>query len=107
MTADVEGLLYGLMLRSGNDAAYALAEHAGGSLQGFVDLMNDNAHLTIGLNDTVFTNPSGLHNDLHLSTAYDTALMMYYAMKNEKFKEIASTRNYNYQLNDERYQLAK
>ena len=43
VTADVEGLLYGLMLRSGNDAAYALAEHAGGSLEGFVDLMNDNA----------------------------------------------------------------
>ncbi|MBO1910334.1 D-alanyl-D-alanine carboxypeptidase, partial [Microvirga sp. 3-52] len=75
VTADVEGLLYGLMLRSGNDAAYALAEHAGGSLDGFVDLMNENA-IVFGLNDTVFTNPSGLHNEIHLSTAYDTALMM-------------------------------
>ncbi|QUW23829.1 D-alanyl-D-alanine carboxypeptidase [Sporosarcina sp. Marseille-Q4063] len=102
VTADVEGLLYGLMLRSGNDAAYALAEHAGGSLQGFVDLMNDNA-LLYGLNDTVFTNPSGLHNELHLSTAYDTALMMYHAMQNETFKKIASTHTYNYQLKNENY----
>jgi serine-type D-Ala-D-Ala carboxypeptidase (penicillin-binding protein 5/6) len=102
LTADVEGLLYGLMLRSGNDAAYALAEHAGGSFQGFVDLMNENA-LLYGLNDTVFTNPSGLHNEMHLSTAYDTALMMFYAMKNENFRKIASTHTYNYELNNERY----
>ena len=60
-------------------------------------------HSIYGLNDTVFTNPSGLHNELHLSTAYDTALMMYYGMKNETFRKIASTRNYNYQLNNERY----
>jgi len=101
-TADVEGLLYGLMLRSGNDAAYALAEHAGGSLQGFVDLMNENAVL-YGLNDTYFTNPSGLHNDLHISTAYDTALMMFYAMQNETFRKIATAHTYDYKLNNERY----
>lgn len=94
--ADVEGLLYGLMLRSGNDAAYALAEHAGGSLEGFVDLMNEKAIL-YGLKDTVFVNPSGLPEEAHLSTAYDTALMLYHAMDNEKFKEIASTKNYVYQ----------
>lgn len=102
VTADVEGLLYGLMLRSGNDAAYALAEHAGGSVEGFNDLMNENA-LYFGLTDTVFTNPSGLHDDEHLSTAYETALMLYYAMKNEKFKEIASTSNYTYEMNGETY----
>ena len=101
-TIDVEALLYGLMLRSGNDAAVALAEHAGGSLEGFVDLMNDNA-LLYGLNDTVFTNPSGLHDENHLSTAYDTALMLHYAMQNEKFKEVATTTNYNYQMNNESY----
>ena len=75
------------MLRSGNDAAHALAEHAGGSVEGFVDLMNEKA-FTMGLNDTVFTNPSGFHDELHLSTAYETALMMYYAMGNEKFKKL-------------------
>lgn len=102
VTADVEGLLYGLMLRSGNDAAYALAEHAGGSIEGFNDLMNENA-LYFGLKDTVFTNPSGLHDEEHLSTAYETALMLHYAMKNEKFKEIASTANYTYEMNGETY----
>ena len=78
----------GLMLRSGNDAAHALAEHAGGSMDGFVDLMNDKA-LLYGLNDTVFTNPSGLHDERHLSTAYETALMLHYAMENDKFRKIA------------------
>ncbi|MHA6259601.1 D-alanyl-D-alanine carboxypeptidase family protein [Sporosarcina sp. CAU 1771] len=100
--ADVEGLLYGLMLRSGNDAAYALAEHAGGSFEGFVDLMNEKA-LLYGLKDTVFTNPSGLHGDAHLSTAYDTARMFYHAMRNEKFSEIASTQNYVYQIGERTY----
>lgn len=102
LTVDVEALLYGLMLRSGNDAASALAEHAGGSLEGFVDLMNENA-LLYGLNDTVFTNPSGLHHELHLSTAYDTALMLQYAMQNKEFREIATTTNYNYKMNNESY----
>lgn len=102
VTADVEGLLYGLMLRSGNDAAHALAEHAGGSLEGFTDIMNETA-LYYGLKDTVFTNPSGLHHEEHLSTAYETALMLRYAMMNEKFKEIAGTTNYTYEMNGETY----
>jgi D-alanyl-D-alanine carboxypeptidase (penicillin-binding protein 5/6) len=88
-----DALLYGLMLRSGNDAAYALAEHGGGSIEGFVDLMNEKA-LIYNLQNTYFTNPSGLHHETHLSTAYDTAMMMYYAMQNEKFKEIASAHQY-------------
>ena len=89
----IETLLYGLMLRSGNDAAYALAEHTGSSIEGFVDLMNEKATL-YGLTNTYFTNPSGLHNDLHLSTAYDTAQMLRIAMENESFNKIASTINY-------------
>lgn len=89
----VETLLYGLMLRSGNDAAYALAEHSGSSIEGFVDLMNEKAQF-YGLNQTNFTNPSGLHHDLHLSSAYDTALMLKFALENEQFKKIASTINY-------------
>lgn len=89
----VETLLYGLMLRSGNDAAYALAEHAGGSVQGFVDLMNEKAML-YRLNNTYFTNPSGLHHDLHLSSAYDTAQMLRIALENKDFYKIASTIQY-------------
>lgn len=104
-TIDVESLLYGLMLRSGNDAAYALAEYAGGSVEGFIDLMNENA-LIYGLKDTVFTNPSGLHDDKHLSTAYETALMMRYAMQNTQFKKIASTPTYTFKLDKTTYQWA-
>ncbi|SOB94188.1 D-alanyl-D-alanine carboxypeptidase [Ureibacillus xyleni] len=89
----IEELLYGLMLRSGNDAAYALAEHTGGSIEGFADLMNEKARI-YGLNNTYFTNPSGLHNDLHLSSAYDTAQMLRIAMQNDTFKKISSTINY-------------
>nr|WP_232337145.1 D-alanyl-D-alanine carboxypeptidase family protein [Lysinibacillus timonensis] len=90
----LETLLYGLMLRSGNDAAYSIAESVGGSIEGFVDLMNEKA-LYYGLESTYFTNPSGLHHDYHISTAYDTALMLKYAMENEAFREIATTITYN------------
>ena len=102
MKIEADALLTGLMLRSGNDAARALAEHAGGSMDGFVDLMNDKA-LLYGLNDTVFSNPSGLHDERHLSTAYETALMLHYAMENDKFRKIATTKNYSYQGKDQAY----
>lgn len=91
-----DDLLYGLMLRSGNDAAQALAEHAGGSLEGFVYLMNEKAQQH-GLENTYFTNPSGLHHEEHMSSAYDTAKMLYYGMKHPKFKKIASTENYPFE----------
>ncbi|MEK4024362.1 D-alanyl-D-alanine carboxypeptidase family protein [Mammaliicoccus sciuri] len=91
-----DDLLYGLMLRSGNDAAQALAEHAGGSVEGFVHLMNEKAQ-SHGLEQTYFTNPSGLHDDRHLSSAYDTAKMLYYAMENPKFRKIATTTNYPFE----------
>jgi D-alanyl-D-alanine carboxypeptidase len=97
-----DSLLYGLMLRSGNDAATALAEYTGGSVEGFVDLMNTKA-IYYGLDDTVFTNPSGLHDEKHLSTAYETALMMHFAMENEKFKTIATTKNHKYQRDGENF----
>ncbi|KOS63015.1 D-alanyl-D-alanine carboxypeptidase [Lysinibacillus sp. FJAT-14222] len=89
-TVTVETLLYGLMLRSGNDAATALAEHAGGSVEGFVKLMNERA-VVAGLTNTVFMNPSGLHHDEHLSSARDTAEMLRIALQNKTFKKIAST----------------
>lgn len=102
MVIDAETLLYGLMLRSGNDAAYALAEQAGGSPEGFVDLMNDKAQM-YGLKHSVFTNPSGLHDDRHLSTAYETALMLRYAMDNDQFRKIAKTKNYSYEGESQAY----
>ena len=98
-TVATKDLLYGLMLRSGNDAATALAEHAGGSEEGFVQLMNEQSEL-YDLQNTHFTNPSGLHDEAHLSTAYDTAMMLYYGMQNKTFKEIASTKQYSPKIKD-------
>jgi D-alanyl-D-alanine carboxypeptidase len=89
----VENLLYGLMLRSGNDAAIALSEEVGGSEEGFVILMNNLAK-SIGMNNTTFINSSGLENNEGIgntSTAYDMALLMSYAMKNDIFQKITST----------------
>jgi D-alanyl-D-alanine carboxypeptidase (penicillin-binding protein 5/6) len=85
-------LLYGLMLRSGNDAAVAIAEHVGGSLEGFVYLMNEKAQL-IGMKDSRFANPHGLDDsDQHYSTARDMALLTAYALKNPMFREIVQTK---------------
>nr|WP_233269399.1 D-alanyl-D-alanine carboxypeptidase family protein [Alteribacillus sp. YIM 98480] len=90
----LKDLTYGLMLRSGNDAAVAIAEHVGGSLDGFIYMMNEKAE-QIGMENTQFTNPHGLDDgDNHYSTAYDMALLMQYAMKNEQFREISQTKRY-------------
>ncbi len=76
----LEDLVYGLMLRSGNDAAVAIAEHVGGSLEGFVFLMNQKAE-EIGMSHTHFANPHGLDDSKdHYSTAYDMAVLTRYAM---------------------------
>ncbi|MDN4527338.1 D-alanyl-D-alanine carboxypeptidase family protein [Fictibacillus fluitans] len=84
-------LVYGLMLRSGNDSAVAIAQYVGGSLDGFVYMMNEKAR-EIGMKNTQFRNPHGLddHDD-HYSSAYDMALLTRYAMDNEKFREISSS----------------
>ncbi|WP_102710763.1 D-alanyl-D-alanine carboxypeptidase family protein [Paenibacillus castaneae] len=84
-------MLYGLMLRSGNDAATAIAEHVGGSEEGFVHLMNEKAAF-LGLNNTQFKNPHGLDEDGHYSSANDLAKLTAYALKNKVFAEIVSTR---------------
>jgi len=83
-------LVYGLMLRSGNDAANAIAYHISGSVEGFCKLMNYKAK-KIGAVNTNFTNPHGLHNDNHYTTAYDLALITREALKNEEFRKISST----------------
>ncbi|KQL35645.1 D-alanyl-D-alanine carboxypeptidase family protein [Psychrobacillus sp. FJAT-21963] len=89
----VESLLYGLLLQSGNDAAYALAEHAGGSVEGFVKMMNEKMQLA-GLENSHFTNPSGLHHDDHYSSAIDMANMLRLALKDEDFEKIASAKTF-------------
>ena len=87
----VQELLYGLMLRSGNDAAVALAIYCGGTVEGFVALMNDKAH-RLGLNGTHFANPNGLDHPEHYSTARDLAVLAEYAMENPIFARTVSTK---------------
>ena len=95
----VINLLYGLMLCSGNDAAVALAEHVGGSIQGFADLMNKRA-IDLGLSSTHFVTPHGLDNDDHYTTAYELAVLTNYALKNETFRKIVSTQSKTIMINN-------
>lgn len=93
-TLTIRQLLYCLILQSGNDAAWAIAEYVGGNIPNFVKLMNNKAQ-SIGMDQTNFTNPSGLDDPAsNTSTAYAVALMMRYAMTNEDFRTIAGTKNY-------------
>ena len=87
----VQELLYGTMLPSGNDAATALAIYCGGTVEGFVQLMNDKAR-SLGLKDTHFENPHGLDSQQHYSTAKDLGKLASYAMENPIFAKIASTK---------------
>ena len=84
-------LLYGLMLRSGNDAAIAIAEHIGGSEEKFLEMMNNKAR-EIGALNTNFKTPHGLDAEGHYSTAYDLSIITRYALKNPLFSSIVSTR---------------
>ncbi len=84
-------LLYALMLQSANDAAVAIAYSVSGGLEPFVDKMNEYAK-ELGLADTHFTNPHGLHNDEHYTTAYDMCRLLSYCMENADFYEITSTK---------------
>lgn len=85
-------LLYALMLISGNDASVAIAEHVGGSTSEFVTMMNDTAK-KIGVENTHFANTHGLDADGHYTTAYDLAVITAYALENDTFREIVSTKN--------------
>ncbi len=86
-------LLYGMMLASGNDAAIAVAEHIGGSVEGFAKMMNEKA-LSIGAADSYFVTPHGLDAYNQYSTAYDLAIITRYAIKNPVFSQIVSTTSY-------------
>lgn len=86
-------LVYGLMLRSGNDAAVAIGKAVAGDTDNFVLLMNRRA-LLLGAADTNFMNPNGLFNKEHYTTCYDMALIAREAMKNEEFRKIAAAKNW-------------
>ena len=87
----VNDLLYGLLLRSGNDTAVALAEYIGGSVEQFAELMNNKAK-EMGLENTHFVTPHGLDDPNHYTTAYELACLTDYALKNEKFANIVKTK---------------
>lgn len=95
----VNDLLYGLMLRSGNDAAVALAEHVGGSIQGFADIMNKKAE-ELGLANTHFVTPHGLDDSEHYTTAYELAKLTDYALQNETFTKIVGTKSTTIYINN-------
>lgn len=95
----MEDLLYSLMLKSHNDTAVAIAEHVGGSVEGFSRMMNKKAK-EIGCESTHFITPNGLdavdHGGEHRTTARDLALIMRYAIQNEIFLKITQTREYSF-----------
>ena len=102
--ASVRDLLYGLMLRSGNDAAVALAEHVGGSVKGFAELMNGKA-IELGLTNTHFVTPHGLDDANHYTTALELAKLTDYAMDNETFAKIVGTKSTTIYINNQSRQI--
>ena len=90
----IRDALYTLMLESANDTANALAEYVGGSMEGFAQMMNDRA-AALGCTGTHFSNPSGLSADDHYTTAHDYALIAAEAYRNEGFRTLCSTVNYD------------
>ncbi len=94
-------LVYGLMLRSGNDASYAIAQYVGGD--SFVDMMNEKAK-EIGMIETTFHNPNGLDEEEgNYSSAYDMAILASYAMQLEEYKKIVSTKTHSVKTNKNSY----
>jgi len=89
----IQDLLYCILLSSASDASVAVAEHVGGSVQGFVDMMNQRAE-EMGCTGTYFTNPHGLHDDNQHTTARDSARILSVAMENEKFRTIFAADDY-------------
>lgn len=85
----VNYLLQLLLVHSANDAANVLAYHVSGSIDGFANLINQKVS-ELGLTNTHFTNPSGIHNENHYTTAYDLAMIMEYCMKNSTFRSLSS-----------------
>lgn len=88
----LEALLYGLLLRSGNDAALAIAGYCGGTVENFVSQMNRKAR-ELGMKDTSFSNPNGLDDQDHYSSAYDLAILARACLENETLAKIAATKS--------------
>jgi D-alanyl-D-alanine carboxypeptidase len=95
----LEDLLYGLMIPSGNDAANAIAVHVAGSIDAFVDMMNEEAR-RIGATGTHFANANGLTDPEHYTTAYDLYLIFHEAMKYETFRTVIGTLSYTASYKD-------
>ena len=96
-------LVYGLMLRSGNDAALVIAKYVGGTVDHFVLMMNNKAS-EIGMKNSTFNNPHGLDADKgNFSTAYDMAVLTSYAMKLDEYKKIVGTKSYTLKTNKNTY----
>lgn len=95
MQISMQDLLYGLMLRSGNDCAIAIAEEISGSVENFSNIMNQKAK-ELNLENTNFVTPHGLDNPNHYTTAYELALLTDYALKNENFRNIVSCKTYTF-----------
>lgn len=89
----LEQCLYGVMLESANECAYAVAEHVGGTVENFVDMMNAKAK-ELGCTNTHFANPHGLQDENHYTTAHDMALIAQAAYRNETFRIIIGTKMY-------------
>ena len=89
----LEQLLNAMLIASANDCALAIAKHIGGSIDNFVKMMNEKAR-ELGAFNTNFVNPNGLHDDYHVSSAYDLALIGKYAMQFDKFREIVTKVSY-------------
>ena len=84
---------YGMMLESANEVCLAVAEHIGGSVEGFVEMMNQKA-AELGCTGTHFTNPNGLPDENHYTTAHDMALIAQAAYKNKTFRQVCGTKIY-------------
>ena len=96
----IEKLLYGLLLRSGNDAAITLALSVSNTISGFVRLMNEKANI-LNMNNTIFNNPSGLDelDGGNISTSYDMAILYSYCLDNPTFSKIVSSKSYGTYIN--------
>lgn len=92
----VEQCLYAVMLASANDAAYALAEHTGGTIENFITMMNEKAK-ELGCENTHFTNPHGLPDENHVTSAYDMALITRAALEYDIFRTVSGTSYYEIQ----------
>ena len=88
----LENLLYAMLLNSANDAAYAIGEYIGGTIEGFAQMMNEKAR-QLGAVHSHFVNPNGLSDEDHYTTAYDLALIARAAMQNPTFRKIVATEN--------------